>query len=553
MKYESEILYDLMKRDGLLNPSQENLPYESELKEKYVNDVVGAYPKLQDYRPEWLNYNKCEYIPADFPTESQTNQTSGTFENVIPFAYDVATLKGKTLVTNYASDIVEATASGSWIENPVQLTKVTLPVKPSTNYLFVVDVIENSLIGNETINNSIRFGETDASGSQPSAFTSMHAMPLHQIGIYNFILTTKSDISNINLFDRKQLSKHCNSGKIKFRYMIIEHQQGMENWDIPYFEGMQSVQMPVLTTTGKNLFDGELELGDIGSNDGIQTQGDFAISKNFNVINGGVNVICSIESSVQGRIYYYDGNKNYISTTLIANLEKTPQNAKYFKLRLNKDFLNSNIMMVYDTSITPYEPYQSNILTVNDEVELRGYGNVQDTLDLKTGELTQCIVEYTITGNEKWVENTETNCQRFSFTRADMLEGVSTNDYWIYVQSEKLNSVMWRNSWTTTNTITMMNNKVYMHFPLGTTMEQAKSLMVGSKIQYAIKPTIKTVDLNCINEDNAECDFIPIMDTLHYQTASNTIPPLVDLTVCVEATTQNLASFVNLEGVEHDG
>ena len=53
MRYESEILYDLMKRDGLLNPSQDNLPYESELKEKYVNDVEGAYPKLQDYRAEW--------------------------------------------------------------------------------------------------------------------------------------------------------------------------------------------------------------------------------------------------------------------------------------------------------------------------------------------------------------------------------------------------------------------------------------------------------------------------------------------------------------------
>ena len=37
--------------------------------------------------------------------------------------------------------------------------------------------------------------------------------------------------------------------------MIIEYQEGMENWDIPYFEGMQSVKMPVLRTTGKNLVD----------------------------------------------------------------------------------------------------------------------------------------------------------------------------------------------------------------------------------------------------------------------------------------------------------
>ena len=29
------------------------------------------------------------------------------------------------------------------------------------------------------------------------------------------------------------------------------------NVDTPYFEGMQSVRMPVLTTVGKNLFDGD--------------------------------------------------------------------------------------------------------------------------------------------------------------------------------------------------------------------------------------------------------------------------------------------------------
>ena len=36
--------------------------------------------------------------------------------------------------------------------------------------------------------------------------------------------------------------------------MIIEYQQGMENWDIPYFEGMQSVKLPVLTTHNSNNF-----------------------------------------------------------------------------------------------------------------------------------------------------------------------------------------------------------------------------------------------------------------------------------------------------------
>ena len=56
LKYESELLFDLMKRDGDDTPSGV-LPYESELKEKYLKQVEGAYPKLQDYRSEWLNYN----------------------------------------------------------------------------------------------------------------------------------------------------------------------------------------------------------------------------------------------------------------------------------------------------------------------------------------------------------------------------------------------------------------------------------------------------------------------------------------------------------------
>ena len=34
-------------------------------------------------------------------------------------------------------------------------------------------------------------------------------------------------------------------------FMIIEYQDGMENWNIPYFDDMKSVQMPVLTILGR--------------------------------------------------------------------------------------------------------------------------------------------------------------------------------------------------------------------------------------------------------------------------------------------------------------
>ena len=38
--------------------------------------------------------------------------------------------------------------------------------------------------------------------------------------------------------------------------ILVEYQEGMENWDIPYFEGIQSVEVPSVKTTGKNLIGG---------------------------------------------------------------------------------------------------------------------------------------------------------------------------------------------------------------------------------------------------------------------------------------------------------
>ncbi len=54
-----------------------------------------------------------------------------------------------------------------------------------------------------------------------------------------------------------------------------------------------------------------------------------------------------------------------------------------------------------------YEPYKSNILSCNEEVELRGIGNVQDTLDLTTGELTQRIEKKVLNGSEPWTSATD--------------------------------------------------------------------------------------------------------------------------------------------------
>ena len=95
--YESEVLYKLMERDGFNIPSSVP-PYESEIKAYLINQVKQAYPKLTDYEAEWLLYNYTKHLPADFPISSVSNVTNATFENVVPFAYQSAILKGNTLV-----------------------------------------------------------------------------------------------------------------------------------------------------------------------------------------------------------------------------------------------------------------------------------------------------------------------------------------------------------------------------------------------------------------------------------------------------------------------
>lgn len=52
-----------------------------------------------------------------------------------------------------------------------------------------------------------------------------------------------------------------------------------------------------------------------------------------------------------------------------------------------------SLMLVEGSEKTSYEPYKSNILTVNEDVTLRSNGSVCDELDLLTGKLTQRIDE----------------------------------------------------------------------------------------------------------------------------------------------------------------
>lgn len=174
------------------------------------------------------------------------------------------------------------------------------------------------------------------------------------------------------------------------------------NVDIPYFEGMQSVKMPVLKTNGKNLCN---RVRGYHSNTG-GTQNSWAsfdmsckpnttyTAKIFSGSNNrfgffsGVGVVGSTDSyKVTGGDFtpYTGGEKTFTITT------GNNDNVMWVYLDNNSIVSLDDVVVQVEESptATTYEPHKSNILTVNEDVELGSVGEVKDELNLLTGQLTQ--------------------------------------------------------------------------------------------------------------------------------------------------------------------
>jgi hypothetical protein len=200
-------------------------------------------------------------------------------------------------------------------------------------------------------------------------------------------------------------------------FILIPYQEGMENWDIPYFEGMQSVKMPVLTTTGKNL-----------------------LKPNRNSITSihlkkGTTLILSTKNSIpslggNAKFYDIDGNPIWMGIDAGSSSKKFTLPRDIYRIEntlVEGDGLEYQLEV--GTVATPYEPYKSNILTVNEDVELRGIGDVRDTLDCLTGEVTSKIEEVLIDCNGYGINGLKelNNLVRFYIFGRDIGVEISNN------------------------------------------------------------------------------------------------------------------------------
>ena len=562
-QYESEILFHLMERDGFNIPSSVP-PYESEIKAYLINQVKLAYPKLTDYEAEWLLYNYTKHLPADFPISSATNVTKATFENVVPFAYQSAILKGQTLVNlvkqNEAKDRYikrEAISNGfryvqlynasSMSATRIEWDKQTGAnlFKTSTKYYIQFDIKVNkprtiracssNVTGTKFTyelkeNESKRIRGTFVSATE-FEYIYLYVIPLESLNMEDY---TDDTFEIVNL-------------------IIAEYQDGMENWDISYFEGMQSVKMPGLTVTGKNLFDGELEIGGLSNVNGlpVDNQPDRCRSINYIKVNSSTDYVISLSHSGIVGIREFDEDYKLVSWASLAkgNTFTTSNQTKYLKIIVINTNVDNLVQLEEGTTATPYEPYKSNILTTPSDLELRGIGDAQDTLDCLTGEVTQRIVEVVLDGNSTFSSvTTQQNGIRVQYNNANKKSGTN-----IPVISNKFNFVSFSNTNMPFTMFCGNNSDIYFMLPLNsnvTSMADAKNWFNENNtiIQFPLATaSIKTVDLKTINESGESVHFMPLEGTMHVQSSGEPVQPTFDMSVPVEATTQNLASFINLE------
>ena len=232
-----------------------------------------------------------------------------------------------------------------------------------------------------------------------------------EVDEYSAEITTSQSMSKIGTDDSgANLHENVLDGAFELcvlkghtKYRDIDTGEILENFEESRNLELITVRMPILTTVGKNLFDGILKQGYLADATGESVSQLGLHSTNYMKCSpNSIYTISGTLNSLTPRFYFYDSDKKYLGNDIGINNYKTytaPLNACYMRFRLYSqeqcDITLFNAIQVEESSIaTSYEPYKSSILSCNEEVELRGIGDVRDTLDLMTGELTERIKKF---------------------------------------------------------------------------------------------------------------------------------------------------------------
>ena len=161
----------------------------------------------------------------------------GAYESLVFKGKSLVNVIGKITVSNNAID----NRDGSYtINKNTAYSRINIfggnpMIKVNTPYYFTV------IVSNGTLTNL----NVDVGTS----------VTKQQLGSGKYLITLTEESFNIaaNRLFWYQSSSTTSEETVTVYPILVEYQQGMENLDIPYFEGICDVKMPILRNVGKNL------------------------------------------------------------------------------------------------------------------------------------------------------------------------------------------------------------------------------------------------------------------------------------------------------------
>ena len=331
---------------------------------------------------------------------------SKVIDGTLDGAYESLVFKGKSLI-NFVRLNSKITS-----DSPIDIN--ILPIDHTKTYLLKVRVNEAPTFTNES-DGQMALKVQYFSTSDTKGFTAIsNSNMVKGYELTKIVAPTLE--SNTNGKFSLWIPRYI-SGTLDVDVMFIPYQEGMEEWDIPYFEGLCDVKMPILRNVGKNLLSiqdyspkGTLTNVEVTRNtlkatvEGVwhgfeyilqlkpNTEYTFSFERDSDTVKGYIR-----HPENKGWTGGYGGYSNYTFTT---------RDTGVIRFTIESSLANNTIVvrnpMIVEGNLRPtsYENYKTNILRTSEEIVLREVNGVQDTYNPLTGEYVRRIGEKVFDGSQ---------------------------------------------------------------------------------------------------------------------------------------------------------
>ena len=374
------------------------------------------------------------------------------------------------------------------------------------------------------------------------------------IDIEYVLYTLSTEYNTLYNTAEKPIKSAILTGSTKYR--DIDTGDILDTFDETKNLELVSVKMPVLTTVGKNLFDKNKSTSKyyIDSTGNYVTGGSGNFINQTHHINNNRSVSVSYSERIGAayvRLAEFDKNNNFIRRTMVGdngNLSFNLNTNTYY-IVASVDYNNNyftDLQIEFSPVATSYKPFKSNILTVNEEVELRGTDNVKDELDLTTGKLTQRTIQIPL------------NSDYFNFSRANNSDQTNTIRWQLMFKDDFIANSIKVGSNGKCNIIDYYKGGgadkecIFIHpsaFPNRlqikqlrtdtrfTTSEELELFLLENQAYVVLElatESVKTVDLSVVNQDRNDTKLSTFNDITHVTISSEGLTPEAELEVATK-------------------